>query len=84
MLKKIITSKNDLVWNTGFWESGKVIIPLFLNKNGDTKRLTLEDTNSFGAPVPSEEGEKKYRDWCLSNNRKYDPPLFSSTAVRKN
>ena len=84
MIKKIMTNEKDMIWNTAFCQLGKVIIPLFVNKNGDTKRLTLEDTNSFGAPVPSKEGEKKYKDWCLSDNRKYDPPLFSSTAIRKN
>ena len=83
MIKRIITKTNKNICNIGFCQLGESIIPLIINKNNELKRLTLEETNRYGAPVPSQKDEYKYKKWCLLNNFKYNPPIFSSVSIRK-
>ncbi len=58
---------------TGFWQLGKVIIPLWMSKNGN-ERMTMDEMKGLGAPIPSANDELIYKEWCAKEGVKYLSP----------
>ena len=67
------TMNNIERW-TGFWRQEEVIIPLWISKMGD-ERMTIDDMKCLGAPIPSVNDERIYKEWCIKEGVKYLPPL---------